>query len=252
MTHRNRKLSFVINELGLAVSSKQIASELAAEIGVALKLKRFYPGHGWGLKYLAFRQGAIAPFAVIKASSSIIERRLRVKLAERYVIPSRRFALEAEVLDRLAALDLGPKVLLCREQFFVREYLDGTALAELPLKEIAARLPDVLDSIERACGEGVFHTDLNAGNVIVRPDNRVGFIDCEVPAGNSSTDPHRERDRKYCHERLLHSLAKTAGNDSLLADAAEEYYQRADNPPISPDRAKNLVSESDISIEVPL
>jgi tRNA A-37 threonylcarbamoyl transferase component Bud32 len=247
---RNRKLSFVFNELGLNVSRKRIARELAVELGITPKLERFYPGHGWGLKYLAFKEGARNPFAVIKASSSIIERRLRVALSTKYAVPSRRFALEAEVLSRLANIDLGPKVMLLREHFFVREYLEGKALAEFQPQEIAGLLTKVLGSIERAYGSGIFHTDLNAGNVIIRPDGRIGFIDCEVPASNIG-EPPGERERVYCHERLLHSLPAAVRKDSLLTDAATRYYEAAANPPLTVARAIALLSEDDIIIEAP-
>jgi tRNA A-37 threonylcarbamoyl transferase component Bud32 len=250
MTHLRRKLSFIINELGLNISSKRIARELATELGIAPTLERFYPGRGWGLKYLAFKPGAKNPFAVIKASSRLIERRLKVALAQKYTIPSRRFALEAEVLSRLAELNLGPKVLLCREHYFVRKYLEGRALAELQPEEIAGLLPTVLDSIERAYSNGVFHTDLNAGNVIIRLDGSVGFIDCEVPAGNSGKHPG-EKDRIYCHERLLHSLPQAVSKSTLLADAVARYYETVANPPLSVDRVKALLCDDDTIIEAP-
>ncbi len=250
LAKRNRKLSFILNELGLSVSSKRIARELETELGVRLKLERFYPGRGWGLKYLAFKPGTLIPFALIKASSRIIERRLRAALAPNYTVPSRRFALEAEVLSRLAELDLGPKVLLLREHYFVREYLDGTTLAELPPSDIAALLPTVLDSIERACASGVFHTDLNAGNVIIRPGGRVGFIDCEVP-GSSNGEPPGKKDRIYCHERLLHSLPPAACRSKLLADAAARYYETAENPPFDSTRVKALLNDKNSRIEAP-
>ncbi len=248
----SRKLSFIYNELGLDVSRREMISALTEPPGTPPLLERFLPGRGWGLKYLAFKPDASVPYAVIKASSSIIERRLKVKLAGKYVVPSRRFALESELLARLAALDLGPAVLLCRERFFVREYLDGMALNLLPAAEIAERLPDVLGAIERSCGGGVFHTDLNAGNVIIRSDGRVGFIDCEVPGSNTGAPPG-ERERKYCHERLLHSLPLAAdGNNSLLADAAARYYETAADPPLTPERAKTLVNKNDTPLKVPL
>ena len=99
-----RKLSFIYNELGLRVSRRKMAAALAEPPDALPRLERFFPGRGWGLKYLVFKPGASGPYAVIKASSSIIERRLKKILAEKYVVPSRRFALESEVLARLAAL----------------------------------------------------------------------------------------------------------------------------------------------------
>ncbi len=252
MTSWSKKLSFIYNEFGLDVSRREMAAALAEPPDAPPRLERFLPGRGWGLKYLAFKAGQSVPYAVIKASSSIIERRLKVKLAGKYVVPSRRFALEAELLARLAALDLGPSVLLCRQRFFAREYLDGMALDQLPVAEIAARLPAVLGAIERSCGGGVFHTDLNAGNVIIRPAGRVGFIDCEVPTGNSG-DPPGERDKRYCHERLLHSLPLAAdGNNSLLAEVAARYYEAAADPALTPERAKTLVNKNDTPLEFPL
>ena len=183
------------------------ASELAAELGYLPGIERFYPGRGWGLKYLVTKPGNGGHVAVVKTCSRFIERRLRTSLSEKYVPPARRFALECEVLSSLAELDLGPKVLLCRDKFFVREYIKGRSLAELNTGDIAETLPAVLDAIELACHSGVFHTDLNAGNIIVRPDGRVGFIDCEVPTVNSG-EISAEHARLYCHERLLQSLSR--------------------------------------------
>ncbi|MBW7998200.1 MAG: hypothetical protein FVQ81_16845 [Candidatus Glassbacteria bacterium] len=223
------------------MSRKQLAGELTGLLGYQPSLERFYPGRGWGLKYLLYKPGEQVPVAVLKVASMIIERRLRTRLGETYMAPAGRFERESGILARLAAIGLGPGVLACLEDYFVRDYIAGQTLAGMSAAQIARRLPSVLDAVDRACAAGIFHTDLNAGNVIVEPTGGIKFIDCEIPR-----DPPDEANdiagaRAYCHQRLLYSLAGATGCDTVISDTAGEYFSAAENPPISPEQASALV-----------
>lgn len=240
-----RKLRFFYNERGLLADRREIIAGLHGQLGWRPELRRLYRGRGWGLKYLVVRTGDSDPAAVVKTASRLIESRLRRSLGELYFPPTERFRRECDILRRLAELGLAPPVILCGETFFARGWLPGAPLDDLPPERLAELLPGVLAGIDRACAAEVYHTDLNAGNVIVSANDEIGFIDCEIPASlDSSAD--RRRMRSYCHERLLASLARPARDAAAtaarqLATAVKRYYASSPDPAVDPERAAGLL-----------
>jgi len=255
-----RRIGFLYAELGLAAGRGLIAKAISAKIGRPVKLARLFKGSGWGLKYLVYEQGESSPAYLVKTASLIIERRLQRVIGREYLTYRERFKMESEVLSSLARIGLGPCVILCEKDFFVREFLPGFSLIELPLPDIKKWLPKVLESIDRFCDSGVFHTDPNSANVIVNPgENKIGFIDSEIPApGSDKIVPERTK-RAFCHERLLYSLGrdlrKKAGFKpellEMLFPPVNDYYNQSAGNILSPGRAIDLVKGRVIQIEIP-
>ncbi|OSC69892.1 hypothetical protein B5181_11450 [Streptomyces sp. 4F] len=121
-----------------------------------------------------------------------------------------RHEQEHWALRRLTGLPCVPRLIDYRKghehYFLVREYVEGTALS----KELVRRNPllkavgsretvaeytawalDVLDQIERGVDamheRGVVFADLHPGNILVRPDGRVVFIDFETAGTPDAT-----------------------------------------------------------------
>ncbi|MFC7981290.1 class III lanthionine synthetase LanKC [Streptomyces sp. NPDC057336] len=121
-----------------------------------------------------------------------------------------RHEQEHWALRRLDGLPCVPRLIDFRKghehYFLVREYVEGTALS----KELVRRNPllkavgsaetvaaytawalDVLDQIERGIDamheRGVVFADLHPGNILVRPDGRVVFIDFETAGTPDAT-----------------------------------------------------------------
>ena len=255
-----RRVGFLYAELGLAAGRGLIAKAISAKIGRPVRLARLFKGSGWGLKYLVYEQGESSPAYLVKAASLIIERRLQRVIGREYLAYSERFKMESEVLSGLARISLGPCVILCEKDFFVREFLPGFSLIELPLPDIKKWLPKVLEAIDRFCDSGVFHTDPNSANVIVDPgENKIGFIDSEIPApGSDKIVPERTK-RAFCHERLLYSLGRDLRKKAdfepelleMLFPPVNDYYNQSAGRILSPGRAIDLVKGRVIQIEIP-
>ncbi|MCM3883395.1 class III lanthionine synthetase LanKC [Frankia sp. R82] len=118
-----------------------------------------------------------------------------------------RLHREHECLQRLAGLPWIPRLLESRQghehHFLVREFVAGETLAVAASRrnptvpDSAAReaaqytewAVDVLDQVERGVRamheRGVFFGDLHPGNILVRPDGSVAFVDLET----AFTDP---------------------------------------------------------------
>ena len=260
MANIKKTLGFFYAELGLVTGKASIADSVSRKLGKPVSLARFIKGRGWGLKYLVVQAGAGSPSHVVKAASKVIERRIRGVLGPDYIHYSQRFALEASVLGSLAGIGLGPGIQLCEKGFFMRDFLPGLCLLDLPPDELAKWLPRAFESIDRMCDAGFFHTDPNAGNVLIDPESgQVSFIDSEIPSIGGKPGEVDSRRRVYCHERLLYSLGlhwrkKRRFPDDLernLSSRAKDYYSSAGEPAVSPERAAALLTGEAIQIGMP-
>jgi hypothetical protein len=236
-----RNLRFRWNELGLVTRRREISESLGTVLGSTPRLERFVTGHGWGLKYLVFVAADSKPRAVVKTASLLIERRLRIHLGESYHPPSERFQRESALLTRLAGIGLGPDVLLCREEFFARSYIDGQALADLPPDRIVELLPVVLDALEKACTQNIFHTDPAPGNLLVDREGGIKFIDSEIPALPADFSTDDIVSRAFCYQRLLFGLSKLGPVREHLASRAAALISEYGNPPLSHGHVAALV-----------
>ncbi|MFH1068955.1 MAG: hypothetical protein V1794_04965 [Candidatus Glassbacteria bacterium] len=246
-----RKAGFRLAELFLATPASEIQQAVALKAGSPVRLERYFTGSGWGIKYLVYPAGAESPGWVVKASSGLIEFRLKLVEKKKYVPPAERFRRECRLLAALEKIGLGPSVLLCEDGYFVRGFIDGTCLADLPPLEIAGHVEPVLRSIEKMAAENVFHTDPNAANVIVRRDGPgYCFIDSELPGREDPEGRLAVARRIYCHERLLHSL----GPDKLklpvhvaskvMSVAVNLFDRMGEDCPVPPARVASLMSGS--------
>jgi len=255
-----KTLGFFYAELGLVTGKASIAESVSRKLGRPVSLVRYVRGRGWGLKYLAVQAGAASASHLVKAASRVIERRIKRTLGPDYIDYSKRFALEASVLQSLAGIGLGPEIQLCEKGFFMRDFMPGVCLPDLPPGQLIKWLPGVLGSIDRMCDAGIFHTDPNAGNVLIEPESgRVSFIDSEIPARGGKPGEVDPRRRTYCHERLLYSLGldwrrKKRSQDDLarsLLSRAKDYYSSAGDPALSPERAAALLTGEATQIRMP-
>lgn len=246
-----KTLGFFYAELGLVTGKAAIAESVSFKLGKPVSLARFIKGRGWGLKYMVVQQGASRPSHVVKAASKVIERRIKRVLGPEYIHYSERFAREASVLQSLVGIGLGPDIQLCEKGFFMRDFMPGLCLLELPPEELIEWLPGALESVDRMCDAGVFHTDPNAGNVLIEPESgRVSFIDSEIPSKGGIPGKIDSPRRAYCHERLLYSLGldwrkKRRFKDDLvqkLLSRVDDYYSSAGEPAISAGRATALLT----------
>ena len=243
---------FRIKELCLAVPTGEIRRALEKKLGKKLVLRRMPLGRGWSLKYLAYSEDQPEPEALIKVSSRLNERRLKDTIAQgRYAPPGERFRHEAEVLGSLAELGLAPEILVREEYFVARRYSSGRCLQELSPQEAAGLLPRVLDAIDTAWKTGIFHTDLNAGNVIVTPSGGIHFIDSEVYSDHKSGAPLGEHFRRFCHERLIHSLVVNGIRGDVVNDVLREYYGAREDGAVSVERALELMKPETRIVEFP-
>ena len=252
---------FFYAELGLIAGKGRIAEAVSSQLGTPVRLSPFPKGRGWGLKYLVLPEGASKPTHLVKAASRIIERRVARDPAGNYHPYYQRFAREAEILGALAAIGLGPPVLLCEADFFVREYVPGRCLYEITEAELIVWLPRALEALELMCETGIFHTDPNAENVIVDPGSRgLAFIDSEVSVSGPALGTVSRERRLFCHERLLASLSrKLSGepaaekhfSEELLA-ALQEFYRSRESLNLSPERAAALLQGEATQMKRPL
>jgi tRNA A-37 threonylcarbamoyl transferase component Bud32 len=241
---------FKIKELFIAVPPGKIRRALEEKLGKKLVLRRMPLGRGWGLKYLAYSGGRTEPEALIKVSSWMTERRLRNR-DPLYKPPLKRNRHEAGVLSNLAELGLAPEVLICEEYYLVRRYSSGRCLTDLAPGELAAILPRVLDAIDTSWKAGIFHTDLNAGNVIVTTTGAIHFIDSEIPSLLEPGAPLDEYVRRYCHERIIHSLAVYGKRSEKVNAALSDYYGANHSSPVSVERALELMKPETAILEFP-
>ncbi len=260
MANIKKTLGFFYAELGLVTGKAAIAENVSLKLSKPVSLARFIKGRGWGLKYLVVQQGATRPSHVVKAASRVIERRIRRILGPDYLHYSERFALEASVLQSLAGIGLGPEIQLCEKGFFMRDFLPGVCLLDLPPEELIKWLPRAFESVDRMCDSGIFHTDLNAGNVLIDSENgRVAFIDSEIPSKGGKPGVIDSQRRAYCHERLLYSLGrhwrrKKRFPDDLaqkLLSRAKDYYSSEGESAISAERAAALLTGKERQIGIP-
>ncbi len=250
LKYLKKHLGFIYAEFGLVTGKVEMVVEITRRLGGPLRLIPYLKGHGWGLKYLVIPEGASGPTHLVKAASRVIERRVARDPAGKYYPYYRRFAREAEILAALADIGLGPSILCCEACFFVREYLPGHSLRELPHEQLIIWLPRALEALEKACEAGIFHSDPNAGNVIVDlSGGRLAFIDSEVAVEGTALGRITPERRLFCHERLL----ATAGRDSSgrpagsgraneeLARIAGDFYGRHESVGLAPERAAALL-----------
>jgi len=255
-----RRLGFHYAELGLAAGRGRIAAAVSARLGAPVSLRPFLKGRGWGLKYLVYPAKASGATHLAKAASSIIERRVMRDPAGRYYPYHERFAREAGIIGALAGIGLGPAVLLCEADFFVREYLPGRCLAELSEKDLAQWLPRALQALEKICEAGIFHTDTNAENVIVDTESgRLAFIDSEVQVSGPALGKVSPERRLFCHERLLATLSRDlqAGSTAVrrfneeILETVREFYRSREPLNLSPERAVGLLLGDTAQMERP-
>lgn len=120
-----------------------------------------------------------------------------------------RLDRERRFLERMADLDFIPDIVdhrVCWEHhFLVREFVAGETLSHHmvrrnPMLHVGATADeiagytawalDILDQVERALGElhrrGVVFGDLHPGNIIVRDDDTIAFVDFELVADAST------------------------------------------------------------------
>jgi len=255
-----KRLGFLYAELGLHSRKSMIQQAVSSGLEQPVRLVRYFKGCGWGIKYLVVPHGENSPTHLVKAASRIIERRLRRSLGSGYLSYPERFRREAEIMESLAELGLGPRILLCESGFFVREFLPGTSFLELPPGEMAKWLREILASIDRMCNSGTFHTDPNAGNVIIDPvRGKIGFIDSEIPAGQTPPVEVSDELRAYCHERFLYSvglhLQKNPPLPELtrnISSCVQDYYSSIKDHVLSVQRALDLLSGKQTHREIPL
>jgi tRNA A-37 threonylcarbamoyl transferase component Bud32 len=114
-----------------------------------------------------------------------------------------RLAHERDILERLAGLDVAPRVVdfctLGDHVFLVQEFIDGTALQRMlvqrypltradrddaTIAEYTAWVVDTVDKVDRAVdalhGRGVVFGDLHPDNILVTESGRIVFVDFEV------------------------------------------------------------------------
>lgn len=254
-------LGFYYAELGLVTGKAAITRSVSGKLGKPVSLARFVKGRGWGLKYLIVQHGAGQPSHVVKAASRVIERRIKGVLGADYMHYSERFTLEASVLRSLAGIGLGPEIQLCEKGFFMRDFMPGACLLDLPPEALIEWLPAVLESVDRMCDSGIFHTDPNAGNVLIDPQSgRVSLIDSEVPPKGARPGEIDSRRRAYCHERLLYSLGprlrkKRQFPDHLarnLLSRTKDYYSGSSEPALPAGRAAALLTGEATQIRMPV
>ena len=255
-----KKLGFLYAQFGLVTGKDRIAEKASSRLGTPVRLHPFPKGSGWGLKYLVFPAGASEPTHLVKAASRIIERRVARGTVVPYYPHPARFAREAEILGALAEIGLGPSMLMCEADFFVREYLPGCSLSELGQEDLVAWLPRVLEALEEICEAGILHTDPNAENVIVdRQNRRLSFIDSEVSVSGPPLGTVSPERRLFCHERLLATLSRrpressAAGKsfDERLPDLVREFYTHRKSPGLSPERAVALLQGETAQRNIP-
>jgi hypothetical protein len=234
-------LKFRIHELSLATPLADVRRELEKLLGEPLVTRRMPLGNGWSLKYLAYSESRPEPAALIKVASRMIERRLKAGIGHWYAPPASRYVQEAEVLSALARLDLAPEVLLVGENYQIRRYTMGACLAAMPETEVATCLPLVLGAIDTAWRAGIFHTDINAGNVIITQSGGVHFIDSETPSKHTTGEPLGENYRAYGHERLIETLARLGNPGETVAATLKDYYAAHDGP-LTTQRAGELLA----------
>ncbi len=255
-----KKLGFFYAQLGLVTGKDRITEKVSSRLGTPVRLRPFLKGRGWGLKYLVFPAGACEPTHLVKAASRIIERRVARDKVIRYYPHPERFAREAEILGALAEIGLGPSILMCEADFFVREYLPGCPLSELGQEDLEAWLPRVLEALEEICEAGILHTDPNAENVIVdRQNRRLFFIDSEISISEPALGTVSPEHRLFCHERLLATLSRrprespAAGKpfDERLPSLVREFYTHRKSPGLSPERAVALLQGETAQRNIP-
>ncbi|HLA39727.1 MAG TPA: hypothetical protein VJ417_07015 [Candidatus Glassbacteria bacterium] len=253
-----KKFGFRLAELTLKVRLREIEKEVSRAAGCPVRLERFIRGRGWGVKYLGFPTGGDSPAWVVKAASGLIEFRLKQALKGAYIPAGERFSRECRLLEELEKLALGPRVLLCTQGFFAREFVAGTPLTELSPGDLPAHVEPVLQAIERTVVEKVFHTDPNATNVIVRADGG-GYclIDSEIPGEDDPEGELASIRRVYCHERFLYSLSPVKiklpshVSSKALSVAVNFFDRMGDDAPVPPARVAALVSGNATPVEFP-
>jgi len=204
-----QRAAFLWAERFILAGRGTVRDSLARSLGRPVRLERYLRGKGWGVKYIVAGENPDCPTALVKVASRVIERRLRRVQGANYLPPVERYRQEAAVIAALAREGLGPELLDSGPGWFARGFLPGRCLTELPPDELAAALPSVLAAVDRASAAGIFHTDMNADNVIVvRPDWRVGFIDSEWPQTGALAGLDTAAVRRYCHRRLLFTLGR--------------------------------------------
>ncbi|MBN2289406.1 MAG: hypothetical protein JXQ83_08750 [Candidatus Glassbacteria bacterium] len=245
-----KRAGFLYAELGLVTGKVDIVAETTARLGSPVHLLPFVKGRGWGLKYLVLPVGASGPTHLVKAASRVIERRVARDPASSYQPYYARFAREAEILGALAAVGLGPEILLLETGFFVREYVPGRCISELGSAELTLWLPRALEALEKICEAGIFHTDPSAENLVCNPERgRLAFIDSEVMVAGPALGALTAERRLFCHERLLATLARSrsAGPETgrslgwELLEAVRQFYSRRGSPCLSPEHAVALL-----------
>ena len=251
---------FIYAESGLVTSKTRIELAVSRKLATPVRLKRLTKGRGWGLKYLVFSPGRTEPEHLVKAASRVIEARLKKALGMDYMEFDQRFSFETRVLNALADIGHGPRVELCEYGFFLREFLPGTCLLDLTNDQLSLQLPEILRTLDQICDSGIFHTDPNAGNVILDPSSgRISLIDSEVPLRETPPLTIGPERRAYCHERLLYTaglglrLRRNTGGELIprLAGRVKEYYCSAENPALSPERAAALLEGRASQMELP-
>ncbi|MCE5269798.1 hypothetical protein LLH00_00765 [bacterium] len=204
-----QRAAFLWAERSLLADLGAVRDSLSRRLGRPVRLERYIRGRGWGIKYIVAGKIPECPAALVKIASRVIERRLQRVQAENYLPPVERYRQEASVIVTLAREGLGPELIESGPGWFARGFLPGRCLTELPPEELAEYLPAVLDAADRAVAAGVFHTDMNADNVIVGPlDRRVGFIDSEWPQTGPLAGLDSIAVRRYCYRRLLFTLGR--------------------------------------------
>lgn len=253
-----RELGFLYNQRSLAIGREELAAIIAERLGRPVRLRRFIRGRGWGLKYLVMEGQDKRPSWVAKVASLGMERRLRQAVPREYRPHPERFHREAATLEALARLGLGPEVLLVHEHFFVRRWLIGLPLDELPPLGAALALPLALEALDRACAAGVLHTDPASGNLLIDPSQgRISLIDSEIPGPDHRPgEPVSAVERKFCHERLLWTLGRALRERGRkperegVLQAARGWYGQA-GAPLEPERAAGLLTGQISQMELP-
>lgn len=179
------------------------------------------------------------PFPPVRGLNAVIaeiSRQITAELDYRLELSSHRAVYDAHRGHPVFAIP-EPIDDLCTDRVLVTEYLEGTHLHHLTGVDQAAR-----DHIGEAlfrfyCGSiytsGHFCADPHPGNILVLPDNRVGFLDfglyirmsrAEVDAERSVLTAVMQGDAEAAHRRAIQA-GFIVDDDAMPPDLALRYMQ---------------------------